>query len=114
MVRMRGVLVSIGGPFAKISASGNRLALTEHRRGHPRRVVGGIPQPDLAQGKRDLARGGRTQPALARSQASGSTLVPLIQTSKCRWLAVDWPVLPTSPMSCPTLTFWPETTWRLP
>lgn len=35
------------------------------------------------------------QPALAPSQAMGSTSPPLTQTSKWRWLAVERPVLPT-------------------
>src|SRR5690606_14861053 len=39
------------------------------------------------------------QPALAASQEYGSTSPPLIQTSKCRWFAVERPVLPTKPMS---------------
>lgn len=35
------------------------------------------------------------QPAFAASQEYGSTIPPLIHTSKCRWLAVERPVLPT-------------------
>lgn len=35
------------------------------------------------------------QPALIESQLPGSTRPPLIHTSKCRWFAVERPVLPT-------------------
>lgn len=52
----------------------------------------------------------RTQPALAASQAIGSISPPLTHTSKWRWLAVERPVLPTKPISCPAATVSPAWT----
>ena len=57
-------------------------------------------------------RQGRVEnyPALATSQAHGSTTEPLMCTSKWRWHAVELPVLPTRPISWPAWTVWPEPT----
>lgn len=77
MVRMLGFL-SIG--FSRRFDDGFRL--THHGRCRAK-------QPVNAQGVLT------DQPALAPSQAMGSTSPPLTQTSKWRWLAVERPVLPT-------------------
>lgn len=84
MVRILGFL-SIG--FSRRFDDGFRLTHPEGR-GAKRRVN--------AQGV--FTRSDRfptDQPALAPSQAIGSTSPPLTQTSKWRWLAVERPVLPT-------------------
>ena len=82
MVRMLGFL-SIG--FSRRFDDGFRL--THHGRCRAK-------QPVNAQGVSVLAAC-EHQPALAPSQAIGSTSPPLTQTSKWRWLAVERPVLPT-------------------
>jgi len=46
-------------------------------------------------GRERVPGAGDDQPAFAASQEYGSTIPPLIHTSKWRWFAVDRPVLPT-------------------
>lgn len=90
MVRMLGIR-SIS--FSRLCDNGFRLTHRERTRAKL--------QMNARRRVRDGASwvGGRRQPALAPSQAIGSMRPPLTQTSKCRWLAVERPVLPTKPIS---------------
>ena len=104
MVRMPGIR-SIGSP-SLISASSFRVT-------HPHDTgVAGIMNVRWRVGARgaptQTAWRGSRQPALALSQLIGSTSWPPTRTSKCRWFAVERPVLPTRPITCPASTYWPE------
>lgn len=87
MVRMLG---SRSISLSRLCDNGIRLT-------HPRLLGAKLPV-----NVRERVRNGRAdagQPAFAASQPMGSTSPPLTLTSKCRWLAVERPVLPTKPMS---------------
>ncbi len=121
MVRMRGVQPIGSPPLSQRRDQAN--APSGHRgRGAVNdtgRVEERMPPPGVGGGIRSLVRlqgirDVQAQPALACSQAHGSTTEPLMWTSKWRWHAVELPVLPTRPMSWPASTDWPTDTWRLP
>ena len=83
----------------------NGVKLRVNARRRVREAQGASDQPALAPSD---------QPALAPSQAMGSIRPPLTQTSKCRWFAVERPVLPTKPISWPAATVSPAWTCREP
>ena len=91
--------------------SGVKLRVNARRR--VRKAQGASDQPALAPSDQP-ALAPSDQPALAPSQAMGSIRPPLTQTSKCRWFAVERPVLPTKPISWPAATVSPAWTCREP
>ncbi len=88
MVRMVGIR-SIS--FSRLCDNGLRLTHRERTRAKLRM--------NARRRVRDRGSFAEGQPALAPSQAIGSMSPPLTHTSKCRWLAVERPVLPTNPIS---------------
>ena len=116
MVRMRGVLPI--GTLRFLSASdfrvmhGAKPRVTQEvnarwRVGEHGRMLSSAPS-------RAHAIGQPSGPAFSMSHSHGSTTDPLMCTSKWQWLAVELPVLPTKPISCPAATESPTCTWRVP